>query len=307
MLAWHGLAQQALARSLLWPCAMKYLFSLTLLALLPIACSGNAESSGEHQSALDECEAETTAACTLDARAGERTCVPGENGFVWSECRATSTDDECAPGEIMHCFADDAWRREQYGDLTAECQLVNGHYAFYRHACDTPLVLSFDDQPVEFTLAAGQFDLSGRDMSIATDWVSAKTPWLALDLDRNGAVDDGRELFGSMTVLPNGQRATNGFEALAAYDADGDGWLTRRDPRFVELLVWRDLDQDRRSSAAELSFAAEAGLVAIELRNRVVPRCGASGCEVERARFTFRDADARLRQGSVIDVHLIER
>ena len=100
---------------------------------------------------------------------------------------------------------------------------------------------------------------------------------------------------------------TAALEALAPLDADGDGWITRRDPGFAELRVWRDTNQDRRSSRSELGSADESGLVSIELRNHVVPRCGASGCEMERARFTFRDANARLRQGSVIDVHLVER
>jgi hypothetical protein len=280
---------------------------LAVLALLPLACSGSVEATGERratQTPVDECEFEATEACTADGRAGERTCVPGEQGYVWSECRAIGRDtsrDQCTPGEVKQC--------QTYGaaNTTTTCELIDGRYAFPPNACSTPLVLAFDDEPVEFTQAAGQFDLSGRGLSIATDWVSAKTPWLAVDLDHNGAIDDGRELFGSMTVLANGQRATNGFEALAPLDADGDGWITRRDPGFAELRVWRDTNQDRRSSRSELGSVAEAGLVSIELRNHVVPRCCASGCEMERARFTFRDANARLRQGSVIDVHLVER
>jgi hypothetical protein len=173
--------------------------------------------------------------------------------------------------------------------------------------CGTPLVLAFDGERVEFTRAAGAFDVMGLAMSVDTDWVSAATPWLAVDLDGDGAIDDGRELFGSMTQLPDGSRARNGFQALAALDADGDGRVTSSDPAFSRLLVWTDANQDRRSSSGELRSADAAGLVAIDLAYRDVPTCRGGSCEVERARFVFRDASGREREGDVIDVHLARR
>jgi len=98
-------------------------------------------------------------------------------------------------------------------------------------------VLAFDREHVTFTRPSGAFDLMGRDASIDTDWVGADTPWLAVDLDGNGRVDDGRELFGSMTALPGGGRASNGFEALATLATDGDGQITRHDAAFARLLL----------------------------------------------------------------------
>ena len=73
--------------------------------------------------------------------------------------------------------------------------------------------------------------------TVDNDWVGAETPWLALDRNGNGLIDDGRELFGSMTELPDGRRAPNGFAALAALDDDGDGRITARDAAFARLLV----------------------------------------------------------------------
>jgi hypothetical protein len=173
--------------------------------------------------------------------------------------------------------------------------------------CDTPLVLAFEGERVEFTRPAGAFDLVGRGLSVDTDWVGASTPWLAIDLDGNGAIDDGRELFGSMTELPDGTRARNGFDALAALDADGDGRITAKDPAFARLLLWRDADQDRRSEPGELEPASAAGLIALELDYRDAPLCTNGSCEVERARFVFRQADGRERSGEVVDVHLARR
>ena len=54
---------------------------------------------------------------------------------------------------------------------------------------------------------------------------------LAFDRNGNGRIDDGRELFGPTT----GQ----GFEELAALDADGNGWLDEADPAFAHLRLWR--------------------------------------------------------------------
>lgn len=167
----------------------------------------------------------------------------------------------------------------------------------------TPLVLSFDSAPVVFTHPAGNFDLAGHAASFDTDWVAAATPWLAVDLDGNGRIDDGRELFGSMTRLPDGRRADNGFTALAALDTNGDGRITAEDPAFSKLVLWRDLDQDRASSPRELQSAEEAGLIAIELGYRVEARCVGTACEMERASFQFRGAHGATQTGSVIDVH----
>jgi hypothetical protein len=187
------------------------------------------------------------------------------------------------------------------------CLVSGGQWSLVSPPCNTPLVLAFEEERVEFTRASGNFDIVGGELSVDTDWVGASTPWLAMDLDGNGAIDDGRELFGSMTELPDGSRARNGFEALAALDADGDGRITAKDPAFAHLVVWRDADQDRRSSARELQPASAAGLVAIDLAYRNVPRCTGGSCEVERAHFVFRDAAGQQREGAVIDVHLATR
>jgi hypothetical protein len=171
----------------------------------------------------------------------------------------------------------------------------------------TPIVLAFAGESVEFTRPLGEFDLFGRSASVGTDWVSGATPWLAVDIDGNGAIDDGSELFGSMSVLPDGTRAPNGFVALAAFDDDGDGRITARDAVFEHLLVWRDANQDRKSSPNELTSARAAGLVSIELAFNVVPRCEAGDCEMERARFVYRDARGAEHTGDAVDVHFASR
>jgi hypothetical protein len=280
------------------------------VALLNLACLGGVEDAAGSKNEgtplaveVDACTEGETAECAHAKGPGRKTCEIGETGFVWGECKQRLPDD-CSAGEVKQCFAEGSWQSKQFGNLSARCELIDGRYTFPVSACATPLVLAFDDEPVTFTQAPGTFDLFGQNLSIGTDWVGPRTPWLVLDRDQDGRIADGSELFGSMTVLPGGARARDGFEALLPLDADHDGWLTERDPGFAELKLWSDTDQDRVSSAAELHSLASAGVEAIELANRVVPRCSPSGCELERSRLVFRDATGSRREGAVVDVHL---
>lgn len=169
----------------------------------------------------------------------------------------------------------------------------------------TPVVLAFRGEAVQFnTAVAAGFDLTGT-MSVVTDWPTSTTPWLALDRNGNGRIDDGGELFGSATLLAAGEAASNGFAALAELDSNGDGKLDASDEQWGRLLVWSDVDSDRVSAPYELKTAAARDVVAIDLTYAVDRRCdGRGNCEVERASFVYRDGRGRELQGAAIDVHL---
>lgn len=169
----------------------------------------------------------------------------------------------------------------------------------------TPLVLAFRGEAVQFnTAVAASFDLTGT-MSVVTDWPTSTTPWLALDRNGNGKIDDGSELFGSATLLSSGEPASNGFVALRELDSNADGRVDAEDAEWGRLLVWSDVNSDRVSTANELSLAGTRELVAIELGYTVDRRCDTRGnCEVERAGFRYRDGRGQELRGMVIDVHL---
>ncbi len=170
-----------------------------------------------------------------------------------------------------------------------------------------PLAVSFDGAPVQLQpTRAADFDLGAPFACAEVDWPSADTPWLVLDRDANGTIDDGRELFGAATRLPDGTLARNGFEALAPLDGDGDGRITSADPAWSSLRLWADLDGDRVSDPGELSRLDDAGIVALDLDDEARPRCDARGnCEVERSSMQWKPAGVGgLRQGALVDVHL---
>ena len=169
----------------------------------------------------------------------------------------------------------------------------------------TPLVLAFRGEAVQFnTAVAAAFDLTGT-MSVRTDWPTSTPPWLALDRNGNGRIDNGGELFGSATLLRSGEAASDGFAALAELDSNADGRIDADDDEWTRLLVWSDVDSDRVSAANELSSVATRDLVAIDLDHVVDRRCDARGnCEVERGGFRYNDGRGRELAGAVVDVHL---
>ena len=168
---------------------------------------------------------------------------------------------------------------------------------------NTPLVVAFDDEPVVFAAGGGAFAFAAG-APVTTDWPTARTPWIALDRDGNGAIDGGAELFGDRT---GGARYANGFAALATLDANHDGQLDASDPGFAALVLWSDRDGDHASSAAELRPLG-ATIVSISLADRLDARCDARGnCEGERASMVWRDATGALHRGAVIDVYLPTR
>lgn len=260
------------------------------LAPMAVACDGGPdieEEAGESQDAAEDRDEETDEETTDEddadpSDADVDDCEEGENGFC-----GTNGTMECIEAEPGH-FVWDTFCDE--GGSSSS----------------TPLVLSFDGaEPAMIPGASGAFDLSGSGAHGRTDWPAASTPWLALDRDGDGRIADGSELFGSAVRLASGQLATQGFEALAEFDANGDDVIDARDPRFGELLVWGDADGDRASQGHELSSASQRGLVSIELGSRSEAVCDARGnCGIERAAFSFRAEDGSLRTGEVVDIHL---
>jgi hypothetical protein len=173
--------------------------------------------------------------------------------------------------------------------------------------CSTPLVLSFDGAPAELAPANGSFDIDATGSTRASDWPTARTPWLALDRNGNGVIDDGGELFGSGTTLLDGTRADNGFFALMDLDSDRDGAITPADAAYSSLLVWADVNQDRISQAHELATLASRGVSRVDLGYRRAPRCDERGnCEIERSVMVF-ERDGAPAKGEVVDVHVMQR
>lgn len=151
-------------------------------------------------------------------------------------------------------------------DLTLEQASVMTTDEAARHSA-TPLVLDLNGDGVQtVTLDHGVvFDVANTGAPTRSAWVDARDGLLVRDLNHDGQINNGAELFGQGTLLANGQHAANGFAALSQFDANHDGQIDAQDAVFQELLVWRDTNGDGISQAQELHHMADLGIASFKL------------------------------------------
>ena len=132
----------------------------------------------------------------------------------------------------------------------------------------SPIVLDLDGDGVIRTVGVTSgvnFDHAADGFAERSGWVAPGDGLLVWDRNASGTIDSGRELFGSETLLPNGMKAINGFEALKAFDVNGDGVIDANDPVFAQLRVWVDADTNARTGEGELLTLEEARVKSINL------------------------------------------
>lgn len=136
-----------------------------------------------------------------------------------------------------------------------------------RYVAD-PLVFDLDRDGFETleTEDGVYFDENNTGLKEKTEWVAADDGLLALDVNNDGVINDGSELFGTSTVLADGTLAESGFEALAQYDENQDGMIDEKDSIFSKLLVWQDKNSDGISGQDELHTMEDLGVTSISLQ-----------------------------------------
>ena len=246
-----------------------------------------------------------SAAIACEEGVGPTSCRTEDGAEGWTQCILVDGEPFHTPcAAEVACAPGDGW---DYGCMGSICAWDGAQlywYSWSEGECVTPLVVSFDGGPISFEPAgAAGFDVAATGECLSTDWPSA--PWLALDRDGDGAITDGRELFGSGTRLAGGARASDGFLALAELDVDHDGAITPADPAFAELVVWSDVDGDRRGELRELVPLAALEVVAIHLDAARISECDERGnCGGLRSTFEFRGQTGAIERGAIVDVFL---
>ncbi|MBI5780046.1 MAG: putative Ig domain-containing protein [Rhodocyclales bacterium] len=131
----------------------------------------------------------------------------------------------------------------------------------------SPVALDLDGDGIETVPVANGvlFDHAADGFAERSGWVGRDDGLLVRDFNSNDAIDSGRELFGSETLLANGSKAANGFDALREIDTNGDGVIDANDAAFSELRVWKDANSNGRTDTGELLTLTEAGVQSVNL------------------------------------------
>ncbi len=127
-----------------------------------------------------------------------------------------------------------------------------------------PLVVNFGGEPASLSLEKINFDIDSDGQQDTISFVESGSGFLALDKNRDGTINSGQELFG--TVIGDG------FAELSQYDLDQNGWIDENDAIFSQLQVWhRD----------EHGFEQLQGLLELNI--------GAIYLQKEQTPFTIKD------------------
>ncbi|GAA4351447.1 hypothetical protein GCM10023165_39660 [Variovorax defluvii] len=139
-----------------------------------------------------------------------------------------------------------------------------------------PLMLDLDGDGLELKRADGSilFDHNTDTIRTGTGWIGSDDGILVRDLNANGTIDSGRELFGIDTLKRDGKNAVNGFDALGDLDSNADGQLDAADLAWGSLQVWRDLDQDGVTDVGELVGLDALGINRIGLNGSATNMTG---------------------------------
>lgn len=96
-----------------------------------------------------------------------------------------------------------------------------------------PLVINFDGftgTGAQLTASKFSFDLNADGKKENISFTGPGSGFLSLDINYDGVINDGKELFGP--------QSGNGFAELARYDSDNNGWIDENDFVFNRLRIW---------------------------------------------------------------------
>jgi hypothetical protein len=156
------------------------------------------------------------------------------------------------------------------------------------------------------------FDLVGQG-EVALQWVAGgeDDAFLAIDINGNGLVDNGGELFGIGTklLLEGDQLAPNGFVALSQFDepalgGNNDGYITNEDQVWGFLYLWLDWDADGVSTHQEMTHIEDSGLKRFETIPKEAERFDEHGNWL-RYWASAHDLDVPSRKHKMIDVYFV--
>lgn len=93
-----------------------------------------------------------------------------------------------------------------------------------------PLVVNFDGSTAALTNNKFSFDIDADGNNDQISFATGGSGFLAFDINNDGTINNGSELFGP--------QSGNGFNDLAQYDGDRNGWIDENDDIYSKLRIW---------------------------------------------------------------------
>ena len=119
-----------------------------------------------------------------------------------------------------------------------------------------PLIINLDGSIPDLLQDTFSFDLDNDGTNDQISKLSSGSGFLALDKNEDGKINQGSELFGTLTG--------NGFGELSAYDEDANSWIDENDSIFESLQIWL---KNEDNNEKELVGLGEVGIGAIYLNS----------------------------------------
>jgi hypothetical protein len=205
----------------------------------------------------------TTAGVIALSTAGVPALMPASVAALTTACVAALTTAEVS---VMTPDQVTALTTTQCMALTSDQISAFGSNTIYLATLSSPIVLDLNGNGIttQSIMAGTKFDLLATGQVVDTGWVAGGDGLLVYD-PNNGPITSGSQLFGTSTLLPNGQKAANGFDALSVMDANGDGSITSADTGWSDLKIWVDANSDGTSQTGELKTLDSLGITKLNL------------------------------------------
>ncbi len=218
--------------------------------------------------------------------------------FLTAQCGGSGSGEDCDIQELCGINAHPGIGCPEYWDCLMMC----------------PLIIDVERDGFHFGGSGSTvfFDLLGDGVPDHLQWVLSgeDDAFLFMDLNQNGIVDDGSELFGSGTrlILEGDALALNGFLALAQFDLPGlggndNGQIDHEDDIWSVLNLWTDLNADAVSTPNEVRHIEIIGLSRLGIIPRTNGRIDEHGNGLRFWAWARGPASEGIRKHKMVDVY----
>lgn len=157
-------------------------------------------------------------------------------GTLWQKTVSTSTyycESEFTSFEATGYATTSDGRTLSFGvelSLSRSFTSVYEEFESTEYILTDPLMIDIGSNVPSVSDMKFMFDLDADGTKEEISFAGKGNGFLALDLNGDGIINDGSELFGT--------KSGNGFGDLAKYDSDHNGWIDENDEIFDKLRVW---------------------------------------------------------------------